>query len=45
MHFAKATLFLAIASLLATFHFSRKEDKDGNEIVPIIEGSVNSITV
>ncbi|CCO33931.1 O-methylsterigmatocystin oxidoreductase Short=OMST oxidoreductase [Rhizoctonia solani AG-1 IB] len=45
MHFAKATLFLAIASLLATFHFCRKEDKDGNEIVPIIEGSVNSITV
>ncbi|CAE6439609.1 unnamed protein product [Rhizoctonia solani] len=45
MHFAEVTLFLAITSLLATFHFSRKKDKDGNEIIPTIEGSVNSITV
>ncbi|CAE6449097.1 unnamed protein product [Rhizoctonia solani] len=45
MHFAEASLFLTITSLLATFHFSRKKDKAGNEIIPTIEGAANSLTV
>ncbi|KAF8668099.1 cytochrome P450 [Rhizoctonia solani] len=45
MHFAEISLFVTIASLLATFHFSRKKDRRGNEIIPIIQGAVNSLTV
>ncbi|KAF8725011.1 cytochrome P450 family, partial [Rhizoctonia solani] len=44
-HFAEASLFLSIASLLATYNFSRKKDKNGKEIIPIVEGAVNSLTV
>ncbi|ELU36446.1 cytochrome P450 domain-containing protein [Rhizoctonia solani AG-1 IA] len=45
MHFAEISLFVTIASLLATFRFSRKKDRHGNEIIPRIEGAVNSLTV
>ncbi|ELU36442.1 hypothetical protein AG1IA_09528 [Rhizoctonia solani AG-1 IA] len=45
LHFAEASLFLSIASLLATYNFSRKKDKNGKEIIPIVEGAVNSLTV
>jgi cytochrome P450 len=45
MHFAEASLFLAITSLLATFRFSRKKNESGNEIVPTIKGAFNSLVV
>ncbi|CUA78322.1 O-methylsterigmatocystin oxidoreductase [Rhizoctonia solani] len=45
MNFAEASLFLGISSLLTTFTFSRKKDKDGKEIIPTIEGASNTLTV
>ncbi|CUA78033.1 O-methylsterigmatocystin oxidoreductase [Rhizoctonia solani] len=45
MHFAEVSLFLGISSLLTTFTFSRKKDKDGKEIIPTIEGAYNSLTM
>ncbi|KAF8748959.1 cytochrome P450 [Rhizoctonia solani] len=36
-HFAEASLFLSISSLLATYNFSRKKDKNGKEIIPTVE--------
>ncbi|QRW23980.1 cytochrome P450 family protein [Rhizoctonia solani] len=45
MHFAEASLFLAISSLLTNFNFLRKKDKEGKEIIPTIEGSCNSLAV
>ncbi|CUA72710.1 O-methylsterigmatocystin oxidoreductase [Rhizoctonia solani] len=45
IHFAEASLFIGISSMLTTFTFSRKKDKDGKEIIPIIEGASNSLTV
>ncbi|CAE6440609.1 unnamed protein product [Rhizoctonia solani] len=43
IHFAEATLFITVASLLVTFTFSKKRGPDGREIVPQIEGVSNSI--
>ncbi|CUA71976.1 Benzoate 4-monooxygenase [Rhizoctonia solani] len=45
IHFAEASVFIGISSLLTTFNFSRKKDKDGKEIIPTIEGASNSLTV
>ncbi|CAE7173494.1 unnamed protein product [Rhizoctonia solani] len=45
MHFAETSLFLVISSLLTTFTFSRKKDKDGKEIIPIIEGDYNTLAL
>ncbi|CAE7183727.1 unnamed protein product [Rhizoctonia solani] len=45
MHFAEASLFLGISSLLTAFTFSRKKDKDGQELIPTIEGASNSLTL
>ncbi|CAE7183725.1 unnamed protein product [Rhizoctonia solani] len=45
MHFAETSLFLGISSLLATFTFSRKKDKDGRELIPKIEVASNSLTL
>ncbi|CAE6426624.1 unnamed protein product [Rhizoctonia solani] len=45
MHFAETSLFLVISSLLTTFTFSRKKDKDGKEIVPTIEGEDNDLVL
>ncbi|CAE6500115.1 unnamed protein product [Rhizoctonia solani] len=45
MHFAEASLFLGVSSLLTAFTFSRKKDMDGREIVPKIEAGSNSLTM
>ncbi|CAE6443311.1 O-methylsterigmatocystin oxidoreductase Short=OMST oxidoreductase [Rhizoctonia solani AG-1 IB] len=45
MHFAETSLFLAISSLLTTFNFSRKKNKDGNDVIPSIEGASNSLAL
>ncbi|KAH7335707.1 cytochrome P450, partial [Rhizoctonia solani] len=37
IHFAEASLFITVASLLATFRFSKKKDSDGQEITPQLE--------
>ncbi|KAH9943944.1 cytochrome P450 [Amylocystis lapponica] len=36
-HFAETSLFLAISSILATFHISKARDSDGLEIEPHVE--------
>ncbi|KAJ1300344.1 hypothetical protein OPQ81_005165 [Rhizoctonia solani] len=43
MHFAEASLFIIISSLLATFTFAKKADPDGKEKTPKIEGVSNAI--
>ncbi|KAH7333662.1 cytochrome P450 [Rhizoctonia solani] len=43
IHFAEASVFINIASLLATFTFSKKKDSSGQEIMPQIEVERNSI--
>ncbi|CAE6440617.1 unnamed protein product [Rhizoctonia solani] len=43
IHFAEATLFITVASLLATFTFSKKRGPDGLEIVPKIKNTSNAI--
>ncbi|CAE6444274.1 unnamed protein product [Rhizoctonia solani] len=45
VHFAEISLFLGVSSLLTTYTFSRKKDRDGKEIIPIIEGASNSLAV
>ncbi|CAE6477009.1 unnamed protein product [Rhizoctonia solani] len=45
MHFAEASVFLGVSSLLTTFTFSRKKNQGGKEIIPIIEGASNSLTM
>ncbi|KAF8673601.1 cytochrome P450 family [Rhizoctonia solani] len=44
-HFAEASLFLFISSMLTTFTFSRKVDPDGREVTPKIEGDYNSLAL
>ncbi|KAH7333684.1 cytochrome P450 [Rhizoctonia solani] len=43
IHYAEASVFINIASLLATFNFSKKRDGSGQEITPQIEVERNSI--
>ncbi|QRW23947.1 cytochrome P450 family protein [Rhizoctonia solani] len=43
VYFAEASLFITIASLLATFTFSKKKGPDGREIIPKIENISNAI--
>ncbi|GAB1527526.1 monooxygenase activity [Rhizoctonia solani] len=43
VYFAEASLFITIASLLATFTFSKKKGPDGREIIPNIENISNAI--
>ncbi|KAF8735319.1 Cytochrome P450, partial [Rhizoctonia solani] len=43
VYFAEASLFITIASLLATFTFSKKKGPDGREIIPKIEKISNAI--
>ncbi|KAH7344752.1 cytochrome P450 [Rhizoctonia solani] len=45
MHFAESSLFVTIASLLATFTFLRKKDLGGKEIMPNIESEANVVVV
>ncbi|CAE6394918.1 unnamed protein product [Rhizoctonia solani] len=45
IHFAEASLFLAISSMLTAFTFSRKKDIDGKEIIPTIEGAFNNLSI
>jgi hypothetical protein len=42
VHYAKASLFTAIASILATFNISLAKDESGEDIVPLAE-SENTI--
>ncbi|KAF8712198.1 cytochrome P450, partial [Rhizoctonia solani] len=43
IHFGETSLFITIASLLATFTFSKKKDSNGNYIEPVIENTSDSI--
>ncbi|KAH7333686.1 cytochrome P450 [Rhizoctonia solani] len=43
IHFAETSVFINVASLLATFTFSKKKDESGQEITPQIEAERNSI--
>lgn len=43
-HFADASLWIAIASLLATFRFMRPLDSDGKEIDPIFEWTTGMVS-
>ncbi|GAB1526555.1 monooxygenase activity [Rhizoctonia solani] len=45
IYFAEASLFITIASLLATFTFSRKRGPDGQEIIPKIENMSNALVM
>ncbi|EUC62887.1 cytochrome P450 family protein [Rhizoctonia solani AG-3 Rhs1AP] len=44
-HFADASLFLTITSLLAVFKFARRIGPDGKEIVPKIEPGPNALAL
>ncbi|KAJ1300394.1 hypothetical protein OPQ81_005213 [Rhizoctonia solani] len=43
IHFGEASLFITVASLLATFTFSKKRDSIGNYIEPVMEDSPNNL--
>ncbi|CAE6371292.1 unnamed protein product [Rhizoctonia solani] len=43
IHFAEASVFITVASLLATFTFTKKQDSNGEDIIPQIEAERNSI--
>ncbi|KAF8750776.1 cytochrome P450 family [Rhizoctonia solani] len=43
IHFGEASLFITIASLLATFTFSKRKDSSGDDIEPVIENTSDSI--
>jgi hypothetical protein len=43
VHYAKASLFIAIASILATFNISLAKDESGNDIIPLAESENNVI--
>ncbi|CAE6411323.1 unnamed protein product [Rhizoctonia solani] len=45
VHFAEASAFITIASLLATFTFSKKRNSSAGEIVPKIEVERNSLVL
>ncbi|QRW23829.1 cytochrome P450 family protein [Rhizoctonia solani] len=45
LYYGQDTVFVAVASLLATFTFKRKLDSNGQEIVPKIEHGSNSLTL
>ncbi|GAB1527601.1 hypothetical protein RhiTH_010777 [Rhizoctonia solani] len=44
-HFAEASLFLVISSMLTTFALCCKVDKNGKEITPKIEGDYNQLAL
>ncbi|KAG8688519.1 hypothetical protein FRC08_011395 [Ceratobasidium sp. 394] len=44
-NYGKASVFISIASLLATFTFSKKRDKDGQETMPMIEAAGNALAL
>ncbi|CAE6463656.1 unnamed protein product [Rhizoctonia solani] len=43
VYFGEASLFITVASLLATFTFSKRRDLNGNYINPVIENASDSI--
>ncbi|CAE6442524.1 unnamed protein product [Rhizoctonia solani] len=45
IYYAQAAVFVSIASLLATYTFSKKLDPNGQEITPTIEDGSNSMTL
>ncbi|KAH7333663.1 cytochrome P450 [Rhizoctonia solani] len=45
VHFAEASAFITIASLLATFTFSKKRNSNAEEVVPDIEVERNSLVL
>ncbi|CAE7154188.1 unnamed protein product [Rhizoctonia solani] len=45
LHFAETSIFIAAASILSVFTFSKKKDNNGKEIVPKIELERNSLAL
>ncbi|CAE6411992.1 unnamed protein product [Rhizoctonia solani] len=45
IHFAEASAFITIASLLTTFTFSKKRNGSGQEVMPEIEAERNSLVL
>ncbi|KDN35436.1 hypothetical protein RSAG8_11574, partial [Rhizoctonia solani AG-8 WAC10335] len=45
IHFGEASLFITIASLLATFTFSKKSEPNAKYIEPVIEDTPNSLVL
>lgn len=43
-HFAKASLFINITTILATFDIRPVQDKDGQEVLPVVE-MIQGVTV
>lgn len=43
IHYANASLFITIVSILAGFNITMCKDGDGNDIVPTTEGVRNSL--
>ncbi|KAG8723749.1 hypothetical protein FRC09_001896 [Ceratobasidium sp. 395] len=41
LHFAQSSLFIFIASILATFNIEMAKDEHGNSVVPVAEGEHN----
>nr|QDJ74249.1 cytochrome P450-9 [Thanatephorus cucumeris] len=44
-YFAEVSVFIIVASILATFTFSKKRDAEGREIVPQVELERNSLII
>ncbi|CAE6411307.1 unnamed protein product [Rhizoctonia solani] len=45
IHFAETSMFITTALLLAAFTFSKKRDRNGQEVIPQIEPERNSFTL
>ncbi|KAG8738177.1 hypothetical protein FRC10_007170 [Ceratobasidium sp. 414] len=43
MHYAEASIFIAIASILATYKITPVKDDDGKDIIPSTEGVADSV--
>ncbi|QRV82970.1 cytochrome P450 family protein [Ceratobasidium sp. AG-Ba] len=44
-HYAEASMFIAVSSMLAAFRFFKATDVNGNEVTPVIENDLNSAIV
>ncbi|KAG9090777.1 hypothetical protein FS749_000303 [Ceratobasidium sp. UAMH 11750] len=43
IHYANASLFITVVSILAGFNITIRKDDDGNDIVPTTEGAGDSL--
>jgi hypothetical protein len=43
IHYAKASIFIALASILATFKITLAKDDNGNDIMPVDESENQAI--